>query len=137
MTDGATLAAEPRSGLSRAGSIVGWGLFCASSWTWCIGMFLPLILLQVFGWPAVWIFAIPNVIGCAAMGYVLDAKRSRQFVDAHTRPIRIFAFATVLFQVFFIGFASSTFLYTEGTLQEDRWPVLGTVLTLAAAAYAL
>ena len=137
MTDGAMLTAAPRSGFSRVGSTIGWGLFCASSWTWCIGMFLPLILLQVFGWSAFWIFAIPNVIGCAAMGYVLDAQRSRRFVDAHARPIRIFSFATVLYQVFFIGYACSSFLYTEGSLAEDRWPVLGTVLTLAAAAYAI
>ena len=137
MTDGATLAAESPSGLSRASSTIGWGLFCASSWTWCIGMFLPLILLEIFGWSAFWYFAVPNVIGCAAMGYILTAQRSRQFVDAHARPMRLFSFATVLYQVFFIGYASSTFLFTEGTLAVDRWPVLGTVLTLAAAAYAI
>ena len=54
------------------------------------------------------------------------------------RPADAFvSFATILYQVFFIGYASSTFLFTEGTLAVDRWPVLGTVLTLAAAAYAV
>ena len=55
---------------------VGWGLYCTTSWTWCIGMYLPLILLRDYGWPGFIAFAIPNVLGCAAFGYVVDAKRS-------------------------------------------------------------
>ena len=61
----------------------GWGVYCACSWTWCIGMFLPVILLGRFGWAGFLAFAIPNLIGCVGFGYVFDADRSRRFATSH------------------------------------------------------
>ena len=126
MTDGSSLHAHTPTGLRGVGSTIGWGLYCASSWTWCIGMFLPIILLGDFGWSAFWVFAIPNVVGCTAFGYVLNAHRSRAIIASHARPIRLFAFTTVVFQIFFIGYGTSIYLFSDGSL----------VLTLCAAAAA-
>ena len=61
--------------MRRELATVGWGLFCASSWTWCIGMYLPVLLLRHFGWPGVLAFVVPNVAGCVAFGYVLADPR--------------------------------------------------------------
>lgn len=86
---------------------MGWGVFCACSWTWCIGMFLPVIMLGRFGWPGFLVFAIPNVIGCAAFGYVIARRdRSVAIVRSHTLAMRLFSLATIAYHVFFIGFIS-------------------------------
>ena len=52
-------------------NVPGWAAYLACSWTWCIGMFLPVLLVRDYG---VWgwiVFAVPNVLGAAAMGWVL------------------------------------------------------------------
>lgn len=133
----------------RTGTIVGWGLYGASSWTWCIGMFLPTILLARFGWAGFWAFLIPNVLGCAGFGYFFDADSSRRFATRHAAAIRWFSLATISFQVFFIGWASGAFVYAPDlAATEDpgvagavgdtlAWPVLGTILTWTACAIAL
>ena len=136
MTDGSSLHTHSSTGIRRACSTIGWGLYCASSWTWCIGMFLPIILLRDFGWSAFWVFAIPNVIGCTAFGYVLNAKSSKALIQSHARPIRLFALTTVVYQIFFIGYGTSLYLFSDGSLATNIWPVLGIVLTLCAAAAA-
>ena len=139
----------PGTNVSRLASTVGWGCYCASSWTWCIGMFLPIILLARFGWPGFWAFLIPNVLGCAAFGYIFDAESSRRFATDHARAIRWFAAATIAFQVFFLGWSSGTFIYGPeasmagdaamvGTMTDSMvWPVLGTMLTWSVGAVAL
>ncbi|MBL8757988.1 MAG: hypothetical protein JNK35_06115 [Phycisphaerae bacterium] len=83
-----------------AGS-VRWAFFLASSWTWCIGMFLPILLVRDFGpWGFV-AFAVPNVLGAAAMGWVINKDRSARLVAAHPSALRAFAAVTIAFQVFF------------------------------------
>ena len=82
---------------------IGWGLFCTSSWTWCIGMWLPVLLINRWGWPGFWAFAIPNVLGCAAMGYVVGSReRSEQLVERHRGAMRWFSLFTIGFQLFWI-----------------------------------
>ncbi|MDG2199950.1 MAG: hypothetical protein P8K80_02045 [Phycisphaerales bacterium] len=82
---------------------IGWGLFCTSSWTWCIGMWLPLLLIDRWGWPGFWLFAIPNVIGCAAMGYVVGSReRSIGLVAANRGAMRLFSIVTIAFQLFWL-----------------------------------
>ncbi|MGA3067481.1 MAG: hypothetical protein ABSF29_11615 [Tepidisphaeraceae bacterium] len=72
------------------------------SWTWCIGMFLPVILLRDLGWPGFWVFAIPNCLGAAAMGWVLrDPAQSRRLVDRHESACIWFSLITILFHTFF------------------------------------
>ena len=44
-----------------------WALFLGVSWTWVIGMFLPVLLVRDYGMLGWIVFAVPNVVGAAAM----------------------------------------------------------------------
>ncbi len=113
---------------------IGWGLFCTSSWTWCIGMWLPLLLLDRWGWPGFWAFAIPNVLGCAAMGYVVGSrKRSEQLVEQHRGAMRWFSVFTIGFQLFWITalFAALDWLQLGSSETFLILAVPGLVLVLA------
>lgn len=79
-----------------------WGAYLGSSWTWCIGMFLPLLLMRDFGLAAVAVFAVPNVLGAMAMGWVLRDGASERITEAHGGMIRAFSAVTVAFQTFFL-----------------------------------
>ncbi len=139
-------ALPARGGLAAT---AGWGLYCACSWTWCIGMFLPVILLGRFGWTGFLAFAIPNLIGCVGFGYVFDADRSRRFTTSHPLAVRWFSLATIAFQVFFIGWTTGVFVFapdaaaapdpaTAGVARDVLiWPVLGVILTWTAGAAAV
>src|SRR5204862_2209590 len=97
-----------RSGIEERGDRfnffrwIGWAVYLGMSWTWCIGMFLPVLLIRDYG---VWgwiIFAAPNVLGAAAMGWVIhDAHASERMVTAHRTMLAAFSFVTVSFQIFF------------------------------------
>jgi hypothetical protein len=88
--------------MRRAMQTVGWGLYLASSWTWCIGMFLPILLLRWWGWPGFLAFAVPNVLGCALFGYVLTPQASRAFVLRFGPWIALFGAATIAYQIGFL-----------------------------------
>jgi len=86
-----------------------WGVFCACSWTWCIGMYLPRIMIDRFGAAGFLVFAIPNVIGCAGFGYVLaNRRRSEAMVERHGPAMVVFSLMVVAFHLFFI-----TYLFSE------------------------
>lgn len=80
-----------------------WALYLGISWTWVIGMFLPVLLVRDFG-PWAWsAFAIPNVIGAAAMGWALKTReQSVHLVANHRTATRGFSFVTIAFHVFFL-----------------------------------
>jgi len=87
---------------SSLGSAAGYGAFLACSWTWCIGMFLPVLLVRDFG---VWgwvVFAVPNVVGAMAMGGI---PRSQQAVadlrSRHLPALKLFSLVTIAFHLFF------------------------------------
>ena len=82
--------------------VFGWGLYLASSWTWCIGMFLPILLLRWWGWPGFLAFAVPNVLGCALFGYVLTPETSRAFSSRFAAWIAVFGGATIAYQAGFL-----------------------------------
>ena len=79
------------------------GFALATSWTWCIGMFAPIVIGQLMGWPGILAFAIPNVLGCALFGYLRSADHSRQETRDHAWAMAVFSAATVAYQVFFAG----------------------------------
>ena len=85
-------------------NVVRIGAYLACSWTWVIGMFLPVLLVRdlgVWGWA---IFAVPNVVGAAAMGrLVRSPDDSRRMVRDHAAAVRAFAVVTIAFQIFFLG----------------------------------
>jgi hypothetical protein len=81
-----------------------WASFLGMSWTWCIGMFLPVILLRQFGFPGWLIFALPNVIGAAAMGWILRSRRdSRTLIRNHAPACSAFSLVTIAFHFFFVS----------------------------------
>ena len=73
----------------------------AVSWTWVIGMFLPVLLVRDFGllgWVA---FAVPNVLGAAAVGWVMRTPRdSAAFTVRHATAVGAFSAVTIVLQTF-------------------------------------
>ena len=91
-----------RSAPARAWSIISWSAFLACSWTWCIGMWLPVILLRDFGIWSFAAFASPNVVGAAAMGVVLRKSGLSEWIASeHEFAARAFSVVTIAFQLFF------------------------------------
>jgi hypothetical protein len=104
--------------------VVGWAIFLAMSWTWCIGMFLPVILLRDLGWPGFWVFAIPNCLGAAAMGWFLrDADASRRLVERNQFACIVFSLVTIVFHTFFAAWL----------IRRIAGPASGAALALAFA----
>lgn len=80
------------------------GVFLACSWTWCIGMFLPVFLISDFGLWAWVAFAIPNVIGAMAVGLIVKTpERSRAIVERHATAMLVFSIITIAFHFYFLG----------------------------------
>src|SRR5437762_393098 len=93
---------RPDFTIGPIGNWLGWAVYLGMSWTWCIGMFLPVLLVREFG---VWgwvVFAIPNVIGAAAMGWIISRERSHQIVQQHRAAVEAFSVITIAFQLFFL-----------------------------------
>jgi hypothetical protein len=66
-------------------------------------MFLPVLLMRDHGWMAWVIFAAPNVIGAAAMGWMVrSAEHSREMVAAHRPAMMAFSVVTRAFQWYFV-----------------------------------
>src|SRR5690606_32922674 len=83
---------------------IGWAAYLACSWTWCIGMFLPVLLVRDFGVWAFAVFAVPNVLGAAAMGWVLrDGSAAAALRERHRAATELFSVVTILFQWFFLA----------------------------------
>jgi hypothetical protein len=88
--------------LGSAIHILSWAIFLGASWTWCIGMYLPVILIRDYGVWAFVVFAVPNVVGAAAMAWVLpNAEASRKLVANHRLACECFSIVTVAFHIFF------------------------------------
>jgi hypothetical protein len=66
-------------------------------------MFLPVLLVRDLGFWGWVVFAVPNVIGAAAMGWVLRTpESSRRIVDSHGPACRAFSAVTIALHVFFV-----------------------------------
>jgi hypothetical protein len=95
--------AEPRDNLADRGNRFVLSRYLALSWTWCIGMFLPVLLIQdygIWGWVA---FAVPNIVGAAAMGWVIrDGGSARRIMASHAIACAAFSMAVTAFNLFFV-----------------------------------
>jgi hypothetical protein len=77
--------------------------FLAVSWTWCIGMWLPVLLIRDFGLWSFAVFALPNCFGAAAMGFALAKPGAAiDFLQRHQLAISLFSAVTSAFQSFFL-----------------------------------
>src|SRR3954465_13192934 len=80
-----------------------WAVYLGMSWTWCIGMFLPVLLVRDYGLAGWAVFAIPNVVGAAAMGWVLARPGARERVLAEHRTACVaFSAVTLAFHAYFL-----------------------------------
>lgn len=67
-------------------------------------MFLPVLLVRDYGIGGWVVFAIPNVIGAAAMGWVIrSGGASAAMVEKHRPACIAFSLVTIAFQFFFAG----------------------------------
>lgn len=87
----------------------------ASSWTWLIGMFFPVLMIEDFGWPGWVVFFVPNAIGAASVGLFLTSERVAGFISTHAVAVRLFTLVTVFFQ----GFVFTQILGVSGV--ADAW----------------
>jgi hypothetical protein len=108
--------------------VFSWAAYLACSWTWCIGMFLPVLLWRDFGVWGFLIFAIPNIVGAAEMGFLLARPgSSERFVAAHAAACRLFSVVTLAFQAFFL-------IWILRMVAGPAWLSLATVVLAAIAA---
>lgn len=91
-------------------STLAWSLFLATSWTWCIGMFLPVLLVRDFGLLGWILFATPNVFGAIAFSFFIKSKaHSLAWTATHSLACHAFSLVTICFQAYFIGWLLSRF----------------------------
>ena len=64
-------------------------------------MFLPVLLIRDFGIWGFVVFAVPNVVGAAAMGWALTRGGAEAIRQHHVWAVRAFSVVTVSFQLFF------------------------------------
>jgi len=67
-------------------------------------MFLPVLMVRDFGLMGFVVFAVPNVIGAAAMGWVLSQPgAAAQIVTNHKTACLAFSAITIAFHFFLAG----------------------------------
>jgi hypothetical protein len=90
------------------GGRLAWAVYLACSWTWCIGMFLPALLVRDLGVWAFVVFAVPNIVGAAALAWVMSTPGSSQrLLEEHRWAVWAFSSLTIAFQVYFAAWVAS------------------------------
>jgi hypothetical protein len=85
-----------------AGRVAGWAVYLAMSWTWCIGMYMPVLIMRELGFGGVIAFAVPNIVGAAAMGWALrDERHSRQIISENRASLIWYSLITIIFHAYF------------------------------------
>lgn len=109
-----------------------WSAFLACSWTWCIGMFLPALLVRDYGVWGFFVFAAPNIIGAAAMGWVLSTRHAAAVIaQRHPAAVSLFSTATIGFHVYWLCWIGT---WVPTALALDRLHV-GITLALAMVVF--
>jgi hypothetical protein len=105
-----------------------WAAFLACSWTWCIGMFLAVVLLRDFGIWGFLVLAVPIVVGAAALGWVVPSReRALSLLARHRLAIACFSSVTIAFHVYWLAWIGS---WAPGALGLGR-PIVAGVLAVA------
>jgi hypothetical protein len=91
-----------QSNLISAARVTGWAIYLAMSWTWCIGMYLPVLIMRELGFAGVITFAIPNIVGAMAMGWMLrDERQSRVIIGENRSAFVWYSLIAIAFHAFF------------------------------------
>jgi hypothetical protein len=93
-------------------------------------MYLPFMMLRLWGWPGFWAFFVPNVLGCAAFGFILDGQRSRALAARLGWMCALFSAVTLAYQCYFAGWAAQYFWVGPNLSSETLAP--GALNTIAA-----
>ncbi len=82
-------------------------IYLACSWTWVIGMFLPVLQVRDYGWPGYVVFLVPNCVGAMSIGFLLKSGWGEggagAFLRKHGHAVALFSAVTVLFHLYFLG----------------------------------
>ncbi|HED53203.1 MAG TPA: hypothetical protein ENJ00_03260 [Phycisphaerales bacterium] len=106
---------------SKSLGSVGWAVFLGCSWTWCIGMYLPALMIRDLGLWGYVVFAVPNVIGAAAMGWVLRSREaSVDMVQAHRPACRAFSIVTIAFHAYWLAWIGT---WTARNIMLPWWTI--------------
>jgi len=109
-----------------------WAMYLACSWTWCIGMFLPSLLLRDDGWMGYAVFFVPNVVGAGLMGFVLRSPdAAAALARNHAGMARLFSGVTLAFHVFWFAWLSS--FIRDAFPLPDTWVMVAAALGIAFA----
>lgn len=93
------------------GRVAAWSCYLGSSWTWVIGMLFPILLVRDFGLWGWIVFAVPNVLGAMAMGFVIDSpKRADDVLREHKVMFGVFSNFTFVFHVLVLCWVSAALL---------------------------
>lgn len=111
-------------------------------------MFLPALLVRDYGRWAWLVFALPNVVGAAAMGWVLRSRNaSEEVTSTHVGACRAFSVVTIAFHLYFaawylprligdsacVGIAVLALLAVGPVPLAKRWTVAAAVLSWLAS----
>ncbi|RMD65729.1 MAG: hypothetical protein D6824_02125 [Planctomycetota bacterium] len=111
-----------------------WAFFLASSWLWCIGMYLPALLVRDFGLPGWGVFALCNVTGATAVGalrgHVAGAVQQRVYAGW----ARAFSLTTIAFHTMFLAWIGA--VVGDGVLGDSGVAAAGLLAALCWAAAA-
>ncbi len=101
-------------------------------------MYLPALLVRDYGIAGFLIFAVPNVIGAAAMGWVLSRKEAaRRLVEKHRLACLAFSIVTVAFHAYFITWLARSMgphfgFEATGAHRAGPWVIAGIVGVVVA-----
>lgn len=90
-------------------------------------MYLPILFLREYGWPGVLVFAVPNLLGCGAFGYVLrNRERARRLTEAHAGALRWFSIIAVAYHAWFLS-------WLAGSIGLGNWGSAAAGIAIIAA----
>jgi hypothetical protein len=100
-------------------------------------MFLPVLLIRDYGVWGFVVFAVPNVIGAGAMGWVLRRGSAERLAERHQIACACFSIVTIAFQMYFAGWFLFRLDRTSGYSAQDPlvMGLLGATVLFAALAW--
>src|SRR5690554_5738767 len=113
------MTTDPSPSSAKPGALapLGWAAFLAASWSWVIGMFLPVLLVRDYGVWGFVAFALPNIVGAAAMGWVVTSPaESAAMVSTHRAACRAFSLVTIAFHAYVLVWLYPTLVPTGSPL---------------------
>lgn len=101
-------------------------------------MFLPVLLVRDYGIWGFVVFAVPNVVGAGAMGWVLkSSQRAIEITQRHRAACLLFSLVTISFHAFFAAWLLGSQIPSTGPLPWAAIVALGIVIAGVAALTAL